>query len=55
MDWVCLNIDGAVKAHENVTGCEGLVRHHQGRWLGGFTKCIVYALRSRQSYTKVRN
>lgn len=34
----CVNIDGPVKDQFALAGCGGLIRDHQGRWMGSFAK-----------------
>lgn len=36
--WVCVNTDGAAYLHGDVAGCGGLLRDHEGKWLGGFSR-----------------
>jgi len=34
----CVNTDGPVKDQFALAGCGGLIRDHQGRWMGSFAK-----------------
>ncbi|MCH84271.1 RNA-directed DNA polymerase (Reverse transcriptase), partial [Trifolium medium] len=37
-DWILLNTDGAAKKETGMTGCGGLLRDSNGRWVVGFAK-----------------
>ncbi|KAJ1412156.1 Ribonuclease H domain [Sesbania bispinosa] len=35
--WIKINVDGSVKSTSNHVGCGGVLRDHNGIWLGGFS------------------
>ncbi|PNX62683.1 ribonuclease H, partial [Trifolium pratense] len=41
--WYCLNTDGAAKGIDGLTGCGGLVRDENGRWIRGFSRNLGIA------------
>lgn len=38
--WLKLNSDGAFRLSSDTTGCGGLIRDDNGRWVGGFFRNI---------------
>jgi hypothetical protein len=46
--WHIINIDGAVQ--HGVAGCGGVLRDHQGAWIGGYSKNIGSTNASLLSY-----
>ena len=36
--WYCLNTDGAFKGQGGITGCGGLFRNINGKWIWGFSR-----------------
>ncbi|GAU47866.1 hypothetical protein TSUD_404370 [Trifolium subterraneum] len=38
--WIKLNSDGACKGNNGISGCRGLFRNSDGRWIKGYTKKI---------------
>lgn len=40
LGWCSLNTDGSYLSELQLAGAGGVIRDHQGQWMGGFAKCL---------------